>query len=119
MLHRFVDASIARPDCTRGWFWQHELEAAQRAGLIDSIECEEWWTYAPCDCHPMGTSAVAMVATDGVYFASPHPGLRISSALGDWSTSEKANLTLFDDDSQHERQSVAISQHMKTRPELI
>jgi len=45
--------------------------------------------------HPKGTRAVAMVATDGVYFTSPHPGLPISDQLGDWDTAEKVNLTLF------------------------
>jgi hypothetical protein len=165
MLHRFIDGSIARPACTRGWFWQHELEAAQRAGIVDTIESEEWWTYTPCKCrppvraleglydmrlrvgkntaqgkssklvynsdygkfaqtigepvygnliyaslitagcrtmildaiatHPEGTKAVAMVATDGVYFTSPHPSLPISSRLGEWDTAQKINLTLF------------------------
>lgn len=165
MLHRLIDGSVTRPSCTRGWFWQHELEAAQRAGIIDSIKCEEWWTYTPCDCkppvrgleglyaerlrvgkdtaqgkgyklvynsdygkfaqtigepiygnavysslitagcrtmildaiatHPQRTKAVAMVATDGIYFTSPHPGLPVSKSLGEWDAKEKVNLTLF------------------------
>lgn len=36
-----------------------------------------------------------MVATDGVYFTSPHPYLPISSDLGQWDTSEKQNMLLF------------------------
>ena len=157
--------SIFHPHRTTGWFWQHELEAAQRAGLIDTIECLEWWTYTGCDCkpplrglaglydarlrvgkdtaqgkayklvynslygktaqsignpkfanmiyaslitagcrtqildaistHPGGTSAVVMIATDAVYFTSPHPGLVISENLGEWGSKEKVNLTLF------------------------
>lgn len=45
--------------------------------------------------HPDGKKAVAMVATDGVYFLSEHPTLPISSKLGEWSHVEKRNLTLF------------------------
>lgn len=45
--------------------------------------------------HPDGTSALLMVATDGVYFRSPHPGLEIDKgALGKWDASEKHNLTI-------------------------
>ena len=54
MLHRSRadETSIFRPDHTTGWFWQHELESAVRAGLIDTVECLEWWTYTACDCPP-------------------------------------------------------------------
>jgi hypothetical protein len=47
--------------------------------------------------HPDKAEAVAMIATDGVYFLSPHPGLdgRISERLGDWSRDEKHDLTCF------------------------
>lgn len=45
--------------------------------------------------HPHGKSAVAMVATDGVYFIEPHPGLPLSDRLGEWSVNEKKNLTIF------------------------
>jgi hypothetical protein len=45
--------------------------------------------------HPKGTDALLMVATDGVYFTSPHPGLEISEKIGEWSAKEKENLTLF------------------------
>lgn len=45
--------------------------------------------------HPCGTSAVLMVATDGVFFTSPHPSLPITSRLGDWDSAEHTNLTLF------------------------
>jgi hypothetical protein len=52
MLHRCDDHSIRRPHRTRGWYWQHELSAAIRAGLIDTLEVSEGWKYNPCDCPP-------------------------------------------------------------------
>lgn len=46
--------------------------------------------------HPVGTKDVVMVATDGVYFRSPHPGLEIDgSKLGAWDESKVSNLTLL------------------------
>jgi hypothetical protein len=47
--------------------------------------------------HPGKAESVAMIATDGVYFTSRHPGLdaRLSDAMGDWSVSPKYSLTLF------------------------
>jgi len=165
MLHRQHDGRIARPWNTAGWYWQHELDAAVAAGLIDTIEEIESWYYDPCACppplaglgalyeyrlqvgkdspqgkgakliynsvygkfaqsvgmpifgnaiyaslitsgcrtlilhaiasHPLQSQAVVMIATDGVYFTSPHPALPISASLGEWSVSEKHNLTLF------------------------
>ena len=45
--------------------------------------------------HPDGMYAVSMVATDAVYFMSPHPTLPVSSALGEWEHQTLENLTLF------------------------
>ncbi len=45
--------------------------------------------------HPQGTKAVTMVATDGVYFTSPHPGLPQSNKIGDWEEAEHGKLTQF------------------------
>jgi hypothetical protein len=45
--------------------------------------------------HPGGSRDVLMVATDGVYFRSPHPGLLLSNRLGEWDVQVKKNLTLF------------------------
>jgi hypothetical protein len=45
--------------------------------------------------HPDGQTAVAMVATDAVFFLTPHPTLPISDKLGDWDATERENLTIF------------------------
>ncbi len=45
--------------------------------------------------HPTGASSLVMVATDGVYFREPHPGLHLSpSELGAWDSTELTGLTL-------------------------
>lgn len=165
MLHRDNDGNISRPDQTEGWYWEHELQAAQRAGCISVIRYQQWIKYVPCNCpppfasvqdiyntrlrvgkttplgiackltpnslygkfaqsvgnpkfanaiyaslitswcrtmildsiatHPKGKSNVLMVATDGVYFREPHPGILCSSDLGSWEHKSKNNLCLF------------------------
>lgn len=45
--------------------------------------------------HPKGKWDVCMVATDAVFFVTPHPNLPISNRIGEWDTSRKNNLTLF------------------------
>lgn len=45
--------------------------------------------------HPDKQEAVLMVATDAVFFMTPHPTLPLSSQLGEWDVKEKDNLTLF------------------------
>lgn len=45
--------------------------------------------------HPGGKANVAMVATDGIYFMDPHPGLVVSDKLGEWDHAVKRDLTLF------------------------
>lgn len=170
MPHRTKRGSILRPHVTRGWYWLHELDAAKRAGLVESVEVEEWVAYEPCSCsppfnpsdigiermyqlrlevgknspqgkgfklvynsaygktaqsvgqpkysnpvyaslitagcrtlildaiatHPSKSRAVAMVATDGVYFTSPHPSLTLDpNRLGAWDETAKTGMTLF------------------------
>lgn len=165
MLHRDFKGRIFRPHDTTGTWWLHELQAAERAGVVNQITYKEWWAYEPCDCepplakveelyyqrvqvgkntalgkaikllinsvygkfaqsigdpmygnpvyaslitagcrtmildaiatHPEGAKAVAMVATDGVYFLSPHPTLQLSSNLGDWEVAQHHNMCLF------------------------
>lgn len=46
--------------------------------------------------HPRGAYAVLNIATDGVYFAEPHPCLDIDKTrLGAWDATPRSNLTLF------------------------
>lgn len=45
--------------------------------------------------HPKGKSDVVMVATDGVYFRTPHPNLTISTNLGEWDSGLRQNICLF------------------------
>jgi hypothetical protein len=58
--------------------------------------------------HPEGKRDVAMVATDAVYFLTPHERLPLSKNLGEWDHKERTNLALFKpgvywDDSARER----------------
>lgn len=52
MPYRTKQGNISRPNVTKGWYWLHEIEAAKRAGLIDTVEVEEWVSYLPCECSP-------------------------------------------------------------------
>jgi hypothetical protein len=52
MPHRLETGRIIRPHITAGWYWYEELQAAQRAGLIDFIQCDRWIHYDPCSCRP-------------------------------------------------------------------
>lgn len=45
--------------------------------------------------HPQGPGAVAMVATDAVFFTERHPGLPLSGKLGEWEETMRDNLTTF------------------------
>lgn len=45
--------------------------------------------------HPGGIADTVMVATDGIYFCTPHPNLQLGSGLGEWEHKAKHNLTLF------------------------
>ena len=46
------DGRILFPHRTIGWHWLHEIEAAKRAGCIDTVAYKQWWAYIPCDCPP-------------------------------------------------------------------
>ncbi len=168
MPYRSQQGLISRPHVTKGWYWKHEIDAARDAGLIDSVDIEEWVSYRACDCsppfdppsigisrlyqarldfgkntpqgksaklvynsaygktaqsigtpkysnpvyaslitagcrtlileaistHPEKAKAVSMVATDGVYFTSCHPGLHLSTTqLGAWDETFKVGMT--------------------------
>ena len=45
--------------------------------------------------HPGKTKDVMMVATDGIYFRSKHPELKISGDLGAWDYERKRHMCLF------------------------
>jgi hypothetical protein len=60
------------------------ITAGCRAMILDAIAT-----------HPGGQTNVAMVATDGVYFLDPHPGLPLSSRLGEWDLTVHEKITLF------------------------
>lgn len=56
-----------------------------RASIIEAIAT-----------HPNGVEDLLMIATDGVYFSSPHPNIDIDpERLGAWDVKKKENLTLF------------------------
>jgi hypothetical protein len=165
--YRDSHGGVSRPHFTEGWYWQHEIDAARKAGLITDVNYHEWHQYEPCNhpnplralaglyagrqrvgkdtpegkayklvynsvygklaqslgdpvyanpvyaslitsgcrtlilnaiaTHPDKAAAVAMVATDGVYFLTQHEGLdaQLSDAMGDWSRDKKHDLTLF------------------------
>jgi DNA polymerase type B, organellar and viral len=164
--HRDEDGNIARHWETNGWYWKHEIDAATRAGLVDSVEYLEWCSYKPCPCpppvkamerlyeyrlsvgkdtpegksakliynsvygkfaqsigdggtwgnpvyaslitagcrtkildaiatHPMRSRDLVMVATDALYFRTPHPNLQISNKLGEWSHESHEEICLF------------------------
>lgn len=55
MLHRDSQGRISRPVVSEGWYWLHELEAAQKAKMVSRITADrfhEWVLYRPCDCLP-------------------------------------------------------------------
>jgi hypothetical protein len=47
--YRGKDGSVYRPRYVKGWYWQHEIDAATRAGLIADISYLDWYEYTPCD----------------------------------------------------------------------
>jgi len=57
MLHR-ERGNISRPMVTEGWFWWHELKAAEKAKLIKRLDnrgrqqVQRWVQYVPCNCRP-------------------------------------------------------------------
>lgn len=70
--------------------------------------------------HPKGLDSVAMVATDAVYFLSPHPGLSRSESLGEWDYKQRTHLTLFKpgvywDEDTRSRIAEGKSAHFKAR----
>jgi hypothetical protein len=52
MPYRTIQGNILRPGIVKGWYWLHEINAARTAGLVDTVDCEEWVSYSPCHCLP-------------------------------------------------------------------
>lgn len=69
--------------------------------------------------HPIGTQDLVMVATDGVYFRSPHPGLELDpEVLGAWDEEEISGLILLKPGvywSDKDRESVKANQGLKLK----
>lgn len=54
MPHRRHDSTIIRPTVTSGWYWLDEIQASEKAGLVDSYTVDRWVTYTPeCDHRPL------------------------------------------------------------------
>jgi DNA polymerase type B, organellar and viral len=51
-LHRTARGLVLRPRQTAGWYWRHEIEAAQAAAFIGRVDILEARGYLPCDCAP-------------------------------------------------------------------
>jgi hypothetical protein len=51
MPYRDSKGSILRPAIAKGWYWQSELGAANRAGILKSATIHEWVEFIPCE-HP-------------------------------------------------------------------
>lgn len=52
MPHRDAAGRIVRPQKTAGWYWQHEIDAARKAGVLATASVDHWVRYQPCDCPP-------------------------------------------------------------------
>jgi hypothetical protein len=56
--YRDSHGGVSRPRYSEGWYWQHEIDAARRAGLISDVSYIEWYEYEPCS-HPAPLRALA------------------------------------------------------------
>jgi hypothetical protein len=81
------------------------ITAGCRAMILDAIAS-----------HPEGAEAVVMVATDGVYFTSRHPGLDVDpERLGAWDETELHDLSLFKPGVYWSRKALKRSIDVKSR----
>jgi hypothetical protein len=56
--YRRKDGTILRPIRSQGWYWLDEIQAAQRAGLVDTYRVEKWISFTPqCDHKPYAAIA--------------------------------------------------------------
>jgi hypothetical protein len=107
MYGKFAQSVGAAP--YGNWVYASLITSGCRSMITDAIAT-----------HPRGDSAVLMVATDAVFFDSPHPGLPRSQKLGEWDSKERSNLTLFKpgvywDDAARKRISEGDSVGFKAR----
>lgn len=56
--YREKDGSILRPRVSKGWYWRFEVDAANRANLVEKVEEHEWAEFVPCN-HPDPLSDIA------------------------------------------------------------
>lgn len=66
------------------WVYASLITAGCRTEILNAISS-----------HPSKSESVLMVATDAVFFDSPHNGLPVSKVLGEWDYKERHNLCLF------------------------
>jgi hypothetical protein len=65
--HRNENGSILFPRSVHGWYWLHELQAAERAGLVGKWECLDWHVYKPRKCkHGRPLRAIAELYQDRI-----------------------------------------------------
>jgi hypothetical protein len=79
------------------WIYASLITSNCRTQILNAIATHPG---APCaECRGQGRHGgpcnTLMIATDGIYFRTPHPGLTCSEQLGDWEYAEHSNMTLF------------------------
>lgn len=82
--HRRDDGSILRPRVTRGWYWRNEIQAAQRANLVDSYTVDEWAEYEPCNCPPPAADIQELYDTRLAIGKNSAAGLAIKLPMNSW-----------------------------------
>lgn len=101
--------SIGKPKYANA-IWASLITAGTRTRILNAIAT-----------HPAKTEDLLMVATDGVYFRTPHPHLEFSAnELGKWEEQVKSNLTLFMpgmywDDKTRDRLKIGKAPQLKSR----
>lgn len=101
--------SIGNPRYSNA-IWASLITAGTRTRILQAIAT-----------HPNKTKDLLMVATDGVYFRTPHPTLTFSNdELGKWEQQLKHNLTLFMpgmywDDKTRDRLKLGEAPQLKSR----
>lgn len=76
--------SIGQPPFANA-FYASLITSGTRTKILEAVAC-----------HPKKSEAVAMIATDGIYFFERHPALDIDAEeLGKWDEASKDGVTLF------------------------